>query len=142
MYDTEQRKIIPCPFNVFISIPIVKRSSASVQESIESAALPPIPHHCCDENIPLLKDLVIYSSLLSCHWIEVALQLGIPNHKIQQIVRENPQDTNGQCYAMFASWHERANSPPCWCHFIQALYHLELNEIARKVQIHLSLPKN
>ena len=124
LYNIEERKDIPCTFNLIIPVSSKYTSSAPLV----------IPHHCCQEGVPELRDLVLYSSEISHCWEDVALQLGIPKAKIHEIIADNTKDTNGQCRAMFFVWQERASSPLCWCHFIQALCCLELNEVALKVQ--------
>ena len=143
LYNIEERKDIPCTFNLIIPVPLKPISQANSPEDdkrsskcISSTPLV-IPHHCCQKSVPELRDLVLYSSDISHCWEDVALQLGIPKAKIHEIIADNPKDTNGQCRAMFFVWQERASSPLCWCHFIQALCRLELNEVALKAQKHL-----
>ena len=141
LYNIEDRKVIPCQFNLVVSLSTLNKSSHNGQ--IESSTSPAIPNHCCSKSKPLLRDLILFSSKISDRWEDIALQLEIPIEKIKQIAADNPK-VNDQCRTMFCVWQERASSPLCWCHFIKALYRLELNQIALKAQdnLHLLLPKN
>ena len=135
LYNFEDTKITPCQFNLIVSIPAVKKNSLNDQKELA------VPNHCCSKSEPLLRDLVLFSSKISDHWEDIALQLEIPIEKVKQIIADNPK-VNDRCRYMFCVWKERASSPLCWCHFIKSLYRLELNEVARKAQeyLHLSLP--
>ena len=140
MFNFEERKqpTIPCTFN--LSVPVLLKNSSLIGEQNRSpGSVPPsIPHHCCSKSEPLMRDLVLYSSEISHCWKNVAYQLEIPNGVVRQIIADN-QNSNDRCREMFQTWQDRASSPLCWCIFIQALYRLELNEIARKARKHLYL---
>ena len=139
LYNTEDTIITPCQFNLIVSIPTLKKSFLNNQkETSKCTSSLAVPDHCCSKSEPLLKDLVLFSSKISDHWEDIALQLKIPIEKIKEIVADNPK-VNDRCRTMFHIWQQRASSPLCWCHFIKALYRLELNEIAHKAQEYLQL---
>ena len=142
LYNIEDNKATPCRFNLIVSIPMLNKSSLIDQkESSKCTSLLAVPNHCCSKSKPLLRDLVLFSSKISDHWEDIALQLEIPIEKVKEIIANNPK-VNDRCRNMFHAWQERASSPLCWCHFIKALYLLELNEVAREAQeyLHLSPP--
>ena len=141
MYNIEEKKDDTCIFNLFVPVPLKKISPVveTRPSKCASSMTIAIPPHCCSKSVPKLRDLVLYSSDISYCWQDVALQLEIPNAKICQIIADNRNDTNSQCRTMFSVWQDRASSPLCWCHFIQALCRLELNEVAQRAQKHLHL---
>ena len=94
----------------------------------------PIPSHQCELNLPKLSDLIRYSKKISGYWKEIAVLLGIED-KIAAIDIDN-QHTEKKCFDMFTTWLERTINP-CWCHFIQALYDVRLDNIAEDAAPHI-----
>ena len=114
------------PFELFVSI------STAVRDTSRTQILPLIGDHQCNENKPELRELVKYSSKISTCWKELALHLGIPEHKISVIEVNHSTDVSDKCYNMFNIWLQSRISP-CWCHFAQALNTVGLNGIAKEV---------
>ena len=69
------------------------------------------------------------------HWQEIAIQLGLPEDKVFTINLDH-QRTEKKCLALFNMWLSKTVNP-CWCHFIQALFTIGLNNIAEEAKAHL-----
>ena len=95
-----------------------------------------IPSHRCDEHKPQLKELVLYSKLISSEWKIIGLRLEIPKEKINVIDVDNQHSVKDKCYEMFIAWLQITISP-CWCHFIKALVDVRLYDVAAEAQKHL-----
>ena len=99
-----------------------------------------IPLHQCDENIPEFKDLIKYSTKISAYWKQVAILLGVPKDKVFTI-NLNYQRIEEKCLELFNAWLNRTVYA-CWCHFIQALFAVGLNDVAEEVKTHLKPRKS
>ena len=95
-----------------------------------------IGSHCCEKNKPKLKDLQEYSKKISIHWKEIAAQLDIKEYEIATIDVNHPNDVRGKFHDMLTLWLQ-INKSPCWCHFIQALSLVGLNEVAEDAKKHV-----
>ena len=98
----------------------------------------PFIDHLCDKNRPKLIDLVKYSAKISASWKQVALNLGISEHKVDTINSDNPS-IKDKCYYMFKTWLE-TNTSACWCQLRQALcaHDVSLQKVADEVKTHLT----
>ena len=101
----------------------------------DKSSLHSITDHHCQKNKPELADLIKYSTKISSHWREIALQLKLSAPRVSTI-NLNHQYIEDKCYAMFNTWLNKTISP-CWCHFIQALYHVGLDGVAEEAIKHL-----
>ena len=99
-------------------------------------SLPSIGFHHCDKNKPQFKDLAQYSKKISSSWERIAVHLDISRYEVDVIERNNPNDVEGKCFDMFTIWL-RSGKSPCWCHFVQALGMVGLNEVAEEAETHL-----
>ena len=107
-----------------------------------TSVLPVIGYHLCgkDNNKPTLKELMEYSDDISEHWKQIALNLYIPDRKVDTINVDNAC-VRDKCFNMFDIWLKRTTDP-CWCHFIWALNNVELYKVAQKANKHLEKPSD
>jgi len=140
--NKERTTIETIPFKLFVSIFAMTINASATTKNNESKErfLPSIGRHSCDKNKPELKELVTYSTKISDHWKEIALQLNIPSHDVTLIDINFPHNEKGKCYRMFETWLSRNPSASlCWCHFVQALYDVRLNAVAEEAKKHLEI---
>ena len=137
--NPKERKLLKA-ITLKLTVPIsanVKDYSAGISND---PPLPTIGDHPCgiNENEPEYINLIKYLDVVAPHWEDIAIYLGIPNEKIPVINIDHPY-VQKRCKEMFRTWLERTKLP-CWCHFIRALYKVELVSVAEKVtKTHLKL---
>ena len=125
---------IVIPYDLFVSV-----SEHTISDlKIDSA--PELPHHHCDKNESELNELIVYSRKISCYWKDIAVQLKIPSSVVSTIDDDHPH-IESKCCEMFTYWLQNTKPPLCWCHFIQALYSVGLDDIAEEAKKHLKVNK-
>ena len=104
---------------------------------IENSSLS-IGKHSCNANKPDFRDLMPFSEKIIQQWKEIAIQLGISHNEVDIIDLNHQRSMQDKCYDLFITWLKLIKSP-CWCHFIQALYAVKLNNVVEEAKKHLKL---
>ena len=133
LYD-ENVPTLSTPFFLCVS-----KFEATDERVSEAAPLPLTPQHHSDENKSKLIELTKYSEKVSSKWQNLAIQLGIPTSVISRIDQDHSH-VEKKCHEMFDYWLINMEQPRWWCHFIQALYNVGLDEVAEEAkQKHLDV---
>lgn len=83
---------------------------------------------------PTLKELVRYSSEITDHWKQVALELDLSEEKVDHI-DENYSNVQERCYRMFSTWL-KLFAEPCWCQIVSAFEMTGLQSVAKQIRGH------
>ena len=73
-----------------------------------------------------------HAELLS-DWKSIASKLQIPEHEIE-VIKNDHNNHEERCRKMFRSWLQRT-ARPCWCHYVEALRAVNLNNLAHKLAV-------
>ena len=135
--DKQRTKLKTTKVRLFIHglLPVPMKDFASIEKTSYS-----LPEHCRNCSKPIFKELCKYIYKIAYHdWQVIAAELDIPRERINTIDIDHSKVTE-KCCKMFNVWLDRTPYP-CWCHFIQALYAVELKGIAEDAKQHLRLCK-
>ena len=126
LFNKEMKSTDCVFFELFVPIsPSIRHYTTDV-----SSEHYPIPSHQCKQNKPELPNLIKYSNRIVRYWKEIAAVLGIQGD-IAAIDTDNSR-AEEKCLDMFTTWLQRKVNP-CWCHFIQALHVVGLDNVAEEV---------
>ena len=81
---------------------------------------------------PKLKELCRYSEAFSSCWVELGLELDLPNETITTIDKDHNR-IKDKCREMFNTWLQRSPDA-CWCHIVNALKMHNMVQLAKNIE--------